>query len=38
MTDNKEIENKISSIIDSLKDLDTQEIEAQIDSENELSA
>lgn len=32
-----EIKNKISSVIDSLKDLDTQEIEDQIDVDNQLS-
>ena len=36
MTDKKEIENKISRIIDSLKDLDTLEIEKQIDSDKHL--
>lgn len=36
MTDKKDIKNKISSVIDSLKDLDTQEIEGQIDNQNQL--
>lgn len=36
MTDKKDIKNKISSVIDSLKDLDTQEIEGQVDEKNQL--
>jgi len=36
MTDKKDIKNKISNVLDSLKDLDTLEIEGQIDSENQL--
>lgn len=37
MPNKKDIEDKISSVIDSLKDLDTLEIEQQIDSDNQLS-
>ncbi len=36
MTDKKDIKNKISNVLDSLKDLDTMEIEGQIDEENQL--
>ncbi len=40
-TDNdaeNEIKNKISSVIDSLKDLDTQEIEEKVDNDKNLSS
>jgi serine/threonine protein kinase len=36
MTDKKDIEKKISSVIDSLKDMDTIELKGQINDENQL--
>jgi serine/threonine-protein kinase len=36
MTDRKDIKNKISSVIDSIKDLDTIDLKGQIDDKNQL--